>query len=235
MGTYSRKQREIEKREELILEAGRNMLLEKGYLGLNMERIAEEIEYSKGTIYKHFCCKEDLVGRLMIETLMKIREIILKAVGIGGTARERMTAIGLVLGPFMILNPGHLRTYELMRIGSLREKVSSEKLEIIHDLHHELISIMEKILDEALENGELVLSCPEQKENIIAAGWSMAIGAYMVFSDVDDRHVFPGIDFKNLFPDALQVMMDGLAWVPLSSERDYKGIVEARLREQGFL
>lgn len=235
MGTQTRKQRQYNKRDQLILEVGRKMLLDKGYLGLNMERIAEEIEYSKGTVYKHFSCKEDLVGALMIETLQRIKEIILRVTEMKGVTRDRMTAIGLVLGAFMTLNPGHIRTYELMRVASLREKVSVEKLNIIHDLHHDLISIIGSIIEEALENRELILSVPEQREQIIAAGWSMVIGTYMVFSDVDDRHVFPNTEFRRLLPDTLQLIMDGLKWEPLSSERDYNCIVEKALREEHLI
>ena len=63
--TVTRKQREIAQREDLILETARKMLLERGYLGLTMDRIAEEIEYSKGTVYQHFSSKEDLISTLV--------------------------------------------------------------------------------------------------------------------------------------------------------------------------
>ena len=47
------------------------MLLEKGYLGLTMDRIADEAEYSKGTIYQHFTCKEEIVAALGIRSAKK--------------------------------------------------------------------------------------------------------------------------------------------------------------------
>lgn len=235
MKTQTRKQKDFEERNQLILDVGRRMLIEKGYLGLNMERIAEDIGYSKGTVYNHFCCKEDLVGGLMIETLVKIREMIIRAVRIEGSTREKMTAVGLVLGSFLIRHPEHLKTYELMRVSSLREKVSHEKLDSIHDLHHELISLIEKLMDQAIAKGDLSLPGPDHKDRIIAAGWSLAIGSYMIFSDVDDRHIFPGVEFSSLFPEALQVLMDGLGWKPLSSERDHNRIVDAKLLKEGII
>ena len=64
METLSRKQREIQEREALILEVAREMLLERGYLGVTMDRIAQAIEYSKGTVYQHFSSKEDVLVAL---------------------------------------------------------------------------------------------------------------------------------------------------------------------------
>ena len=54
MSTSARKEREFAQRQELFLETTRQMLLNIGYLNVTMDRIAQETEYSKGTIYQHF-------------------------------------------------------------------------------------------------------------------------------------------------------------------------------------
>ena len=69
MGRSSRKQREIEQRERLILRAELEMLLKEGYLGLRMEQIAAQVEYSKGTVYQHFPNKEEIILALANEAL----------------------------------------------------------------------------------------------------------------------------------------------------------------------
>ena len=61
MDTLTRKQREIREREQLILDVARDMLLTRAYLGVTMDRIAQEIEYSNGTVYQHFSNKEDVL------------------------------------------------------------------------------------------------------------------------------------------------------------------------------
>ncbi|MEO1235180.1 MAG: helix-turn-helix domain-containing protein, partial [Planctomycetota bacterium] len=68
MQTLTRKQREIADRERLILDHARRMLLDGGVASLSMDRLAEAIEYSKGTVYQHFSSKEDVVAALFIET-----------------------------------------------------------------------------------------------------------------------------------------------------------------------
>ena len=68
MDTLTPKQLEIRNREEKILEVARPLILRDGYQGLSMEKIAAELEYSKGTIYNHFSCKEEIVVALAIQS-----------------------------------------------------------------------------------------------------------------------------------------------------------------------
>ena len=72
MGTLTRKQREIAEREQLILGIAAEMLVERGYLGLTMDRIAAATEYSKGTIYQHFPNKEEIVAALATESAARL-------------------------------------------------------------------------------------------------------------------------------------------------------------------
>ncbi|MDH4361855.1 MAG: TetR/AcrR family transcriptional regulator, partial [Nitrospirota bacterium] len=61
MAVSERKKREYTQRESLIIDAARKLLLDRGYLDLNMDQIADVTEYSKGTIYQHFSCKEEIL------------------------------------------------------------------------------------------------------------------------------------------------------------------------------
>ena len=61
MESLTPKKREILERENRILEVARPIVVREGYHGLNMDRIAEKLKYSKGTIYNHFSCKEEIM------------------------------------------------------------------------------------------------------------------------------------------------------------------------------
>ncbi len=54
MTIATRKQREKEEMRHLILEAAKKIFLTKGYEQASIRNIAEEIEYSPGTIYLYF-------------------------------------------------------------------------------------------------------------------------------------------------------------------------------------
>ena len=74
MNQLTRKQREFEQREQLILKIAREMLIQQGYLGLRMDHIADRIEYSKGTIYQHFPNKEEIILALANSAMNKRKQ-----------------------------------------------------------------------------------------------------------------------------------------------------------------
>ncbi len=62
-------QRQRAERESLILAEAERLLGTEGYEGLVMDRLAELVGISKGTLYQHFANKEDLVGAVILRGL----------------------------------------------------------------------------------------------------------------------------------------------------------------------
>ncbi|HZC04052.1 MAG TPA: TetR/AcrR family transcriptional regulator [Ktedonobacterales bacterium] len=59
--TPSLKERQRQEREQLILRAAGELLMERGYHDMSLDDIASRVGIAKGTIYLHFARKEDLV------------------------------------------------------------------------------------------------------------------------------------------------------------------------------
>jgi len=70
----SLRERQRAEREQLILHEAERLLREEGYEGLVMDRLAEQVGISKGTIYQHFDKKEALVGAIMLRGLERMSE-----------------------------------------------------------------------------------------------------------------------------------------------------------------
>ena len=64
MSVADRKEREKEEMKARILEAAKKLFLENGFEKTSIRNIAEEIEYSPGTIYLYFKDKNDLLFAL---------------------------------------------------------------------------------------------------------------------------------------------------------------------------
>ena len=95
MAIADRKERARREREKLIVEHADDLLRFHGYLGLNLDELAERIEYSKATIYNHYCSKEDLVLAVATMHLDTRTELFQRALTFSGRTRERIFAIGL--------------------------------------------------------------------------------------------------------------------------------------------
>src|SRR5579862_5168701 len=55
------KERQYQEREELILQVAEQMLIARGYHEMSMDDIAAQVGIARGTLYRHFASKEDLV------------------------------------------------------------------------------------------------------------------------------------------------------------------------------
>lgn len=67
MGIKERKARQFQEREQAILAAAWELFLEQEFHLVSIDRIAERVEISKGTIYNHFASKEDIFAHLVAE------------------------------------------------------------------------------------------------------------------------------------------------------------------------
>ena len=103
--TTERKQRELKLREDLILDTAAAMFSEQGYLNLNLDKLAEKVQYSKGTLYQHFETKEDLLLAVAGRSLEQRQILFQRAAGFSGRARERMCAIGIADRIFVYNHP----------------------------------------------------------------------------------------------------------------------------------
>jgi AcrR family transcriptional regulator len=88
-----RKLKERLDRDELILSVAQQLVAEKGMVGLSMQSIADLTDYSKGTIYQHYGCKEDVVAKLVIRCGQQLIAMIDLAIKYGTSARHKVLLV----------------------------------------------------------------------------------------------------------------------------------------------
>ncbi|MFN4908693.1 MAG: helix-turn-helix domain-containing protein, partial [Bacteroidota bacterium] len=69
MGTIQRKERERDQRRKAILASARAAFVKHGIATTTMERIAQEAELAKGTLYLYFRSREELLMGLLADDL----------------------------------------------------------------------------------------------------------------------------------------------------------------------
>jgi AcrR family transcriptional regulator len=72
MSAIARRQQHKEELRRVILDAARNIYVNQGYEGFSMRTLAEEIEYSPGSVYLHFKNKEELFECLVEESFARL-------------------------------------------------------------------------------------------------------------------------------------------------------------------
>ena len=177
MPAQTRKQREMLEREELILSAAQTMLVQHGYNHLTMDRVAETVEYSKGTIYNHFSSKEDLVCSLYCRYISNLIEIFQRAYNFAGSTRKRYSAIGIGYSLHHQLHPMDSQIVLTVKNNAVREKISEEKLVEIDYLEKKATKIAQSIVQDAIDCGDLDEKHQDDISTIVFGFWSMHYGA----------------------------------------------------------
>jgi len=220
LANLPRKQREFQLREQLILDTAQGMLHEHGYAQLTMERIAEAVEYSKGTIYNHFSSKEDLVCSLCCRCVSNLIELFKRAYDYPGTTRERFSAIGIAYSLYHQLNPLDAQNIQIVKTNAVREKLSTDKLQELNALEQEITQLCVNLVNEAIDNGDITAIDNHTADTIVFGFWSMLYGGMLLSqSDIplEDLGFSPVIAM--LWQNS-QRLLDAYGWQPPGKSTD---------------
>jgi AcrR family transcriptional regulator len=204
----------------LILDTAQNMLHQHGYVQLTMERIAEAVEYSKGTIYNHFSSKEDLVCSLCCRCISNLLELFNRAYDYPGTTRERFAAIAIAYSLYHQLNPLDAQNIQIVKTNAVREKLSTAKLHEMNMLEHQITQLCVNLVNEAIQKGDVTSINNHTADTIVFGFWSMLYGGMLLAqSDIplEDLGFSPVI---TMLWNNSQRLMDAYGWQPDSNETD---------------
>lgn len=153
--TLSLKERQRQQREQLILHASEEILLEKGYHEMCMDEVAARVGIAKGTLYLHFSRKEDLVLALLEQQMQAILQNVQEAVSSPGSVRSRLER--LLATSYMRLKGERGRLfYALFGAVELRPLLRSRH----HTLLDQLLNSLEVLLNEGKASGEFDPAIP---------------------------------------------------------------------------
>jgi TetR/AcrR family fatty acid metabolism transcriptional regulator len=152
--------REIQRREreDLILQAAREVFLEKGYYESSIDEIAARVGVAKGTIYLHFASKEALVIAIVSKS---INAFVLEVEAVAATpksVKERLEEL------FRYVSSGFFseeaRFFNTLFSGADMKHLLEEKESKVRPLIERLIERISELLEEGKANGELDKSIP---------------------------------------------------------------------------
>lgn len=186
MTELSERQLAIQKREAEILGAARDVLLERGYFGLTMERVAEAGACPKGTMYQRFACKEDLLVALAFRSVEKRVAMMVRGASYPGLSRERVLALGEAVSLFTRRYPDDAEIL-YAATGPVREKASPRRLLQLTDMEQRMIGILRGILEDARAEGNLVCPSDEMLREMTFGIWALVDGCFTLIGNNSPR------------------------------------------------
>ena len=226
MSTLTAKQKEIAMRESKILDVARPIVVQEGYHGLNMDRIASQLGLSKGTVYNHFSCKEEIVIALAAETATRRREMFRRAAQFRGCSRFRMLAIGYAAELFVRQSAEHFLFEQIIRLDSVWEKTSEKRRSVIRDCEVSCIGIAAGLVRDAVAGNDIELPDSMTPEDVVFGLWSLTSGGYSIVLTSDRLQALGISEPYEIIREHTSVMLDGFNWKPLSGDFDRNSVIE---------
>lgn len=217
MKTGSRKEQEILRREEQILELARPILLREGLAGLSMDRLAVQMQYAKGTLYNHFPNKEEIVLALALRALETRVGLFERASLLQLGSRERITAIGCAAEGYAEHHRDQFAMEQLIRNTTIWEKCSEQRQELVRRYEQRCMSIVAGVVRGAIAAGDLVLPGEASPEDLVFGLWALTYGSHVLVAtspslpDLGIRDPARAIRFH------CWLLLNGFGWRPLQT------------------
>jgi TetR/AcrR family transcriptional repressor of nem operon len=147
-----------EKARQRILDSARDLFFDRGYGDVSVRDICEGADVRKGSFYHHFETKHDLLMEVVRARARWIRELTLEAfAGSGPPSRRLADVFGVVERLFRedgedgARRPGGLLCSLALELAPHDEEVRTE----LKKVYGFLVEQVEKVLEEAVQKGEL--------------------------------------------------------------------------------
>ena len=172
MGIAERKQRELARREREILQAATRLFAREDWQQVTIERIAQEAEIGKGTVYLHFASKEDIYGRLALDFARGVLER-LRRLGPEQPVVERLrAAIRVFLQAHT--SGGHPCVVEYCDREDFRRRLGPEMRGEMERVDAEIAERLHAILRQGIEEG---VFAPRPIPVLLHAAQAAVVGA----------------------------------------------------------
>ncbi|GLQ72629.1 TetR/AcrR family transcriptional regulator [Vibrio penaeicida] len=220
--SMTKKQQAIANREMELIELAQELVKEQGFANFTMDKLTSRSPYSKGTIYNHFCSKEDVVLALCIHSLKKEAMMFGRSMAYEGTTREKVMAMHTAYRIYVRLEPVLSDCVITSKTPWVLEKASPERVKELNDLEEQVIDQADKLVQQAVEVGDLKYSPGLSSDAIVFANWSVAFGSNALAKNSTNSYCINRLQDPFSVLQNSNIVLDGLQWKPLSTEWDYR-------------
>jgi AcrR family transcriptional regulator len=195
--TLSRREREKAAHRQEIMNAAVRVFARRGFAAATLDEIAQEAEFSKGTLYLYFPSKEDLLFNVLFDLVQFV--VVGFKTTLKGTRSFRAELTDLFTGAakFTFTHQDRLKIPMSLHFISL-SGLPEEAFMKMHDLHEEMLNVLRERTRKAREDGEL------RDVPIEAVAW-MILGSLQSMTvsrwgyETEDELTKAGVTFIDIF------------------------------------
>lgn len=140
-------------REQRILDAALELLLEHGEEKVTVEQIAERVDIGKGTIYKHFVSKTEIYMRLLMDYEKQLTERL--KVALTEAEKGDITAPARAYFESRMADPSKDRLFQRLEEKVIALNLAPEMVEELHGIRNSNVTALNRIFERRMEQGVL--------------------------------------------------------------------------------
>lgn len=158
---------------DAMLLATTRLINQRGYRGVSVDAISEEINLTKGAVYHHHDAKSDLVIACFERSFDIIRRLQHQAIAIGGTAWGQISAAASALIAFQTSDSG-----PLLRTSALQTLPEDVRTEVVHQ-SNALANRFAAMISDGVADGSVRAVDPIVAAQVLSA--TVNVAAEMMF------------------------------------------------------
>ena len=217
----SKKQQAIAEREQELLQIAQQLVEAEGYANLTMDKLTSASPYSKGTIYNHFSSKEDVITALCNSALRHEISLFKKAGSFNGNSREKVLALHQAYLLSAQMQPILFSCLLTAKSPWVQEKSSQARLTVQRELEKEVTALVDLLLQQAIAAKELQSKAAATPDLMAFANWAVSFGSIALLSSASNTLSIERLQGTQPFLFNLNCLLDGMNWLPLSSDWNY--------------
>ena len=222
---------EYQAREIELIDLAQDLVGDSSISSLNMDALVAAAPYSKGTIYKHFCSKEDLIVAICNECIAGVHAMFERSVQFDGSSRERIIAKVVAYIIWAKLNSPQLFVVFSAHSPTVVANASAKRNEQHNKIEKSLMSLFNAEIIMAVEQGDLQLKGSMKPLQVSFACWSSVFGAMALIMSKGESKELQSMMLERETMTNAQLLLDGFNWKPLSTEFDYTQTIKRVCKE----
>jgi AcrR family transcriptional regulator len=211
-----RKAQEVAERDRRLVYAAVAMIRRDGFHNLTLGRLAEEVGYSKGTIYNHFTCREDLIIELSTESARRQVRYFQAITDLQWDGVRSLYAVALAYMHHAEAAPVLFETSITARTEAVARAASQERLRRRAQVEEALADLVGAVLARTL--AEDAYDNPDVPASVALDAVRAYILGYAAMHLLSQRFLWSGKPSLGDYLHVLASMVHGLGWPKLGRD-----------------
>ncbi|KGJ95220.1 TetR/AcrR family transcriptional regulator [Colwellia psychrerythraea] len=222
----------LKERELQIINSAVLLIQKNGIENLTMDKVVAQVPFSKGTVYKHFIGKEDLLLAISNYSIEVLGDLFYRAYQFKGCARSRMLLLNFSYLIYAMLYPALFQCVMCSKSPNVVGKSSDKHINEGERLEVKLMTSIHGIVDDGLNDNSLALPFNMDIQQLCFSNWSMAYGAITLLSgEVEQCSGRTNLIVERELFNLSNMLFDGMGWQPLTKDRNHHTELQTALAE----